>query len=87
MLNDDAVVDYIIELVMEVQNRENTTLPILQEQLAETEKGLENMLNAIQAGVFTTSTKQRLDELEQTVFDKIEIQQKRTKSAAGRKRG
>jgi len=72
MLNDNAIVDYIIELVMEVQNRESTSLPMLQEQLAETEKGIENMLNAIQAGIFTTSTKQRLDELEQTKSD-IEV--------------
>ena len=72
MLNDDAVVDYIIELVMEVQSRESTSLPMLQEQLSEAEKGIENMLNAIQAGIFTTSTKQRLDELERTKSD-IEV--------------
>jgi len=69
MLNDDNVVEYIIELVMEVQSRESTSLPMLQEQLAETEKGIENMLNAIQAGIFTQSTKQRLDELEQVKGD------------------
>jgi len=66
MLGDDAVVDYIIELVMEVQSRESTSLPMLKEQLVETEKGIENMLNAIQAGIFNQSTKQRLDELEKT---------------------
>jgi len=38
----------------------------LKKQLAETEKGINNMLNAIQAGIFTPSTKQRLDELEET---------------------
>ena len=64
MLGDDAVVNYIIELVMETQNRESTALPMLKEQLAGTEKGIENMLNAIQQGVLTSSTKQRLDELE-----------------------
>ena len=34
------------------------------EQLKECEKGIENMLNAIQAGVLTPSTKERLDQLE-----------------------
>ena len=38
----------------------------MKKQLAETEKGINNMLNAIQAGIFTPSTKQRLDELEET---------------------
>jgi len=72
MLKDDAVCDYIVEAVMEVQGRENTSLPMLREQLVEIEKSIENMLNAIQAGIFTTSTKQRLDELEQTKSD-IEV--------------
>ncbi len=38
----------------------------MKKQLAETEKGINNMLNAIQAGIFTPSTKQKLDELEET---------------------
>lgn len=38
---------------------------LCKKQLAETEKGINNMLNAIQAGIFTPSTKQRLDELEE----------------------
>lgn len=38
----------------------------MNQQLVEIEKGINNMLNAIQAGFFTPSTKQRLDELEET---------------------
>ena len=49
-----------------MQKKESTDLPLLKKQLAETEKGINNMLNAIQAGIFTPSTKQRLDELEET---------------------
>ena len=63
---DDSVVEYIADLVMELQHRENTDLPRFKEQLAETEKAIENMLNAIQQSVLTSSTKQRLDELEET---------------------
>ena len=37
----------------------------MNKQLVEIEKGINNMLNAIQAGIFTPSTKQRLDELEE----------------------
>lgn len=36
------------------------------EKMIELAKGINNMLNAIQAGIFTPSTKQRLDELEET---------------------
>lgn len=38
----------------------------MRKQLADTEKGIENMLNAIQAGILNESTKRRLDELEET---------------------
>ena len=40
------------------------TVTILRKQLAEVEKGIENIVNAIQAGIFTASTKQRLEALE-----------------------
>ena len=43
---------------------ESSELPLLRKQLEETEKGIENMLNAIQAGILNDSTKKRLDELE-----------------------
>ena len=64
MIMDDNVIEAIANMVVELQGRENTTLPLLKQQLSETERGIENMLNAIQQGVFTASTKGRLDELE-----------------------
>ncbi len=42
----------------------DTGIPALREQLKECEKGIENMLNAIQAGVLTPSSKEQLDQLE-----------------------
>lgn len=66
MLLDDNFIEYVTDLVMELQERENTNIPLLKKQLADTEKGIENMLNAIQQGIITSSTKQRLEELEQT---------------------
>lgn len=50
--------------MLEIQGKDNTVIPLLQRQLAEAEKGIENMLNAIQQGIITPSTKQRMDELE-----------------------
>jgi hypothetical protein len=63
---DDSVVDQIVDAVMDLQTRESTELPLLRKQLAETERAIHNMLDAIQQGVLTSSTKRRLDELEQT---------------------
>ena len=41
-----------------LQEREDPTLPALNHQLAECEKAIENMLNAIQMGILTESTKE-----------------------------
>ena len=70
---DDNFVAYITDTVMEMQTHESSVLPALSKQLEETERGITNMLNAIQAGIFNASTKQRLDELEERKAD-IELQ-------------
>ena len=64
MLQDDQAIDAIVEMVMQLQDQENTTLPLLEKQLKETETGIQNMLNTIQAGILTSSTKERLEALE-----------------------
>jgi hypothetical protein len=63
-LESDAVVGDIANAIMDAQNAENVTLPLLEKQLAEAEKGIANMLDAIQQGILTPSTKERLEELE-----------------------
>jgi hypothetical protein len=69
---DDEMVSQITDLVMDLQSSENTETPLLKRQLAETERVIKNMLDAIQAGVLTSSTKQRLEELEDTK-SKLEV--------------
>ena len=69
MLLDDKQVLRLIDLVMDLQKKENTALPLLQKQLKETNKAIENLLNAIQQGIFNNLTKERLDTLEQTKSD------------------
>ena len=64
LIQDDAVIDSLVAAVMELQNRESTSLPLYEKQLRETEAGIQNMLNAIQAGILTSSTKERLEALE-----------------------
>ena len=49
---------------MDLQGRENTNLPLYQQQLRETETKIENLLKAITEGVFMKSTKTLLEELE-----------------------
>lgn len=70
---DDNFVEYIADTVMEIQTRESSVLPALRKQMEETERGITNMLNAIQMGIINASTKQRLDELEERKKD-IELQ-------------
>ena len=60
----DEEIDRIADGILALQNSEDTTIPALKKQLADTERGIENMLNAIQQGVLTSSTKERLEALE-----------------------
>ncbi len=62
---DDELIDNLADSVMELQSAENTNLPLLKKQYAETQRGIDNLLNAIQQGILTPSTKQRMEELEQ----------------------
>jgi hypothetical protein len=69
LLMDDSILAKIADMVLDLQKQENTTLPLLRKQLAEAERGIENMLNAIQQGILTSSTKKRLDDLESAKSD------------------
>ena len=71
MLMDDAAIEAIVSKLMELQDRENVNLPLYERQLRETETAINNLLNAIQQGILTKSTKARLEELE-TVRDDLE---------------
>lgn len=64
LLNDEKTIRAIAAMLLDMQERENTNLPLLTEQLKETQRGIDNLLNAIQQGIFTKSTKGRLEELE-----------------------
>lgn len=61
---DDELIEMLADKVMEMQSAENTTLPLLKKQYAETQRGIDNLLNAIQQGILTASTKQRMKDLE-----------------------
>ena len=61
---DDKAIEAIASQAVDLQDRENTTLPVLETELREVESGIQNILNAIQMGILTKSTKSRLEELE-----------------------
>ncbi|CZT55649.1 recombinase family protein [Solibaculum mannosilyticum] len=60
----DSEIDRIANRLVALQNQEDLLLPVLRRQLTETEKALDNLVNAIQQGLLTSTTKKRLDELE-----------------------
>ena len=66
MVMDDKVIEAIVSMLMDLLDRENVNLPLYEQQLRETDTAIQNMLNAIQQGILTKSTKGRLEELEAT---------------------
>ena len=61
---NDELISQLADKLVELQNAEDTSLPLLRKQLDDVSRGIENMLNAIQQGILTISTKERLEELE-----------------------
>lgn len=61
---DDKAIEAIVSMVMDLQEQESTSLPLYEQQLQEANIGIQNLLNAIQQGILTTSSKTRLEELE-----------------------
>ena len=61
---DDNLIDDVTDLVMKMQRQENTVVSLLNKRLGEVNKSISNILSAIEQGIITPSTKQRLEELE-----------------------
>jgi len=74
----DEVIDRLADAIVELQKKENTTIPFLQNQLDDVEKRIGNIINAIEEGMMNASAKQRLDDLETKKAD-IEISLAREK--------
>ena len=68
---DDELVDYLADRILYLLSQENTKIPQLKEKLKEVNGYIDNLLNAIQQGLFNASAKQRLDDLE---AEKAEIE-------------
>lgn len=68
-LNDDELINALVDLAYDAQSKGNEQLPLLRKQLAQTEKGIKNIVDAIEQGISTKSTRERLIELEQRKSD------------------
>ena len=65
MVMDDKAIEAIVSMLMALQEQDNVvSLPLYEKQLAEADSAIQNLLNAIQQGILTKSTKSRLEELE-----------------------
>lgn len=72
---DDTVMDKLAEDLFALQSEEPFEIRILEKELAEIEKKIDNLLRAIEDGIRTESTKTRLENLE---TQKIETTEKLT---------
>ena len=63
-LLDDSAIEKLIKQVLADKDKLNTVLPVLQKQLREVEKGIDNIICAIQQGVNSPTATKRLNELE-----------------------
>ena len=64
MVMDDKAIEAIVSMLMDLQDRDNVNVPLYEQQLREADTAISNLLNAIQMGVLTASTKERLEKLE-----------------------
>ena len=62
----DNVLEDIAGIVFRNFQKENPVIQLLKQRLSETETALNNLLKAIEEGIITSTTKQRMLELEQT---------------------
>ena len=62
---NDRVIDLLADKLLEYQSKKNTRLPVLQAELKEVKRRIDNLVAAIEQGILTPSTKSRMEELEQ----------------------
>ena len=64
LYDDMPLVNRIVDTCYDLQNK-SVNLPILEKQLAQAQKEIDNVMNAIKAGIITPTTKSTLETLEE----------------------
>ena len=80
--NLEVLIDKIIA-INEKKAAENSTLAILYREKAEIQRGIDNLMNAMEQGIITPTTKSRLEELEYRLDEikgKIKIEESKGRS-------
>lgn len=65
LISNDEVIEELSDRIYEMQAEENTAVTVAKNQLSEVEKKLNNLAEAIAQGVFSSTTKKLLDDLEE----------------------
>ena len=65
IIENDSLLEQIADSALEALSAENNTLPLLRKQYAQVQKSIDNLLNAMEQGIITASTKERMEALEQ----------------------
>lgn len=66
IIMNDELIDKLADIAVEQQSKENVALPALRSNLKEINKSIDNIIKAIEDGIYTSSTKERLQELEKS---------------------
>ena len=72
IIQSDSVINQIADKIIETQGEEDNLVALLKHQLAKAKSGIDNLMNAIEKGIITETTKSRLVELEKRKKD-IEV--------------
>jgi DNA invertase Pin-like site-specific DNA recombinase len=64
MLLDDKLIEYIADKIIALVGTEDPLLPAYRSQVDDVQKSISNLIKAMEQGIITESTKQRLEELE-----------------------
>lgn len=65
LISSDDAIEELVERVYEMQSEENNTVKVVENQLDDVERKLRNLAEAIAQGIFSSTTKKMLDELEE----------------------
>lgn len=65
LISNDEVIEELSDRIYEMQTEENAVVAVVKNQLSEVEKKLNNLAEAIAQGVFSSTTKKLLDDLEE----------------------
>ena len=66
IIMNDELIDKLADIAVEQQSKENVALPALRSNLKEINKSIDNIVKAIEDGIYTSSTKERLQALEKS---------------------